>query len=53
MPSINRIVMRQSSRRWINDLDPRSLSVAEISGFRSTFPAPISAICSYVFSATL
>jgi SAM-dependent methyltransferase len=32
MPSINRIVMRQSSRRWINDLDPRSLSVAEISG---------------------
>jgi SAM-dependent methyltransferase len=30
--SINRIVMQRSSRRWIQDLNPASLNVAEISG---------------------
>ena len=32
MPSLNRIVMRRSSRSWIKALTPHSLRVAEISG---------------------
>lgn len=32
MPSINRIVMRKSSREWIKSLGPDKLRVAEISG---------------------
>lgn len=32
MPSINRIVMRKSSRQWVNALGPDRLRVAEISG---------------------
>lgn len=32
MPSLNRIVMKRSSRRMINGLDPQLLDVAEISG---------------------
>lgn len=32
MPSINRIVMNKSARKWMRRLDPPSLDVAEISG---------------------
>lgn len=32
MPSLNRIVMQKSSRKWIRALDPPTLKVAEISG---------------------
>ena len=32
MPSLNRIVMRQIGRDWINALEPKKLRVAEISG---------------------
>ncbi len=32
MASLNRIVMQQISRQWLQDLDPASLDAAEISG---------------------
>ena len=32
MPSLNRIAMNRSSRRWIQELKPERLSVCEISG---------------------
>ena len=32
MPSLNRIVMQRSSRQMIQELDPPSLDVAEVSG---------------------
>ena len=32
MPSLNRIVMQKTSRRWLDDLGPAGLDAAEISG---------------------
>ena len=59
MPSLNRIVMAQSSRQMVRDLNPPSLEVAEISGqwgkmfnFRSyeQFRYPAYDICEGPFS---
>lgn len=32
MPSLNRVVMSRSSRRWLDDLDPGQMDAAELSG---------------------